>query len=55
MGCDKYSSGEILGRNVKSLIGAFVVILALLALSPVSEAGTIRTVGHTAGADYWDI
>jgi hypothetical protein len=55
MGCDKYRSGEKLGRNVKSLIGAFVVILALLALSPVSEAGTIRTVGHTVGADYWDI
>jgi len=44
----------MIGCNVKTLIGAFIVILALLALSPVSEAGTI-TVGHTAGADYCDI
>ncbi len=32
----------------------FILILALLALSPVSDARTI-TVGHTVGADYWDI
>ncbi len=55
MGCNKYRSGKMIGCNVKSLIGAFIVILALLALSPVSEAGIIRTVGHTVGADYWDI
>jgi len=54
MGCNKYSSGKMIGRNVKCLISAFVVILALLALSPISETGTI-TVGHTVGADYWDI
>jgi nitrous oxidase accessory protein NosD len=30
------------------------ITLALLALSPVSDAGTI-TVGHTVGADYWNI
>jgi nitrous oxidase accessory protein NosD len=40
--------------NIKSLICAFIVILALLALSPVSDARTI-TVGHTAGAEYWNI
>ena len=32
----------------------FIVVLALLALSPVSDARTI-TVGHTAGAEYWNI
>ena len=40
--------------NIKSLICAFIVILALLALSPVSDARTL-TVGHTAGAEYWNI
>jgi len=54
MGCDKYSSGKLIGRNVKCLTGTFIVIIALLALSPVSEAGTI-TVGPTVGTDYWNI
>ncbi|KAF5413617.1 MAG: hypothetical protein KAT65_00370 [Methanophagales archaeon] len=54
MGCNKYRSGKIIGRNVKCLTGTLVVILTLLALSPVSEAGTI-TVGPTVGADYCDI
>lgn len=40
--------------NLKRLIGMFIVVLALLALSPVSDARTI-TVGHTAGAEYWNI
>ncbi len=44
----------LLGRNAKTVTGLFIVLLALLALSPVSNAGTI-TVGHTIGADYWNI
>ncbi len=54
MGCNKCRGGKIIGCNVKCLTGTFIVILALRALSPVSEAGTI-TVGHTVGADYWNI
>lgn len=44
----------LIGRNTKTVTGLFIVLLALLALSPVSNAGTI-TVGHTTGADYWNI
>jgi len=54
MGFDEYRGGKMVGENVKSLTCTFVVILALLALSPVSDARTI-TVGHTVGADYLDI
>ena len=54
MRCNKYRSGKMIESNLKRLIGMFIVVLALLALSPVSDARTI-TVGHTAGAEYWNI
>lgn len=44
----------LIGRNAKTVTGLFILLLALLALSPVSNAGTI-TVGHTTGADYRNI
>jgi len=55
-GYDKIRSVKklLIGRNAKTVTGLFIVLLALLALSPVSNAGTI-TVGHTTGADYWNI
>lgn len=41
-------------NKAQPLIVLGIVLLALLALSPVSDARTI-TVGHTGGADYWNI
>ncbi|MFZ2070645.1 MAG: hypothetical protein WAV32_03375 [Halobacteriota archaeon] len=56
-GYDKIRSVKKLSieRNAKTVTGMFIIVLlALLALSPVSNAGTI-TVGHTTGADYWNL
>ena len=41
-------------NNAQPLIVLGIILLALLALSSVSDARTI-TVGHTGGADYWNI
>ena len=52
LGCSRYRSGKM--SWAQSLVVVGIAILTLLALNPISEAQTI-TVGHTPGADYWNI